>query len=41
MKLQYLALQALIMSGYVTSINTAERLSNDMLKAEKEWLPNS
>jgi len=35
-----LALQALLMDGYVKSIETAERLLEDMLRAERKWLPD-
>jgi len=35
-----LALQALLMDGYVRSIDIAERLLDDMLRAEQEWLPS-
>jgi alpha-galactosidase len=34
-----LALQALLLDGYVDGIETAEKLLNDMLQAEKDWLP--
>ena len=34
-----LALQALLMDGYVSSPDQAERLLDDMLRAEREWLP--
>ena len=35
-----LVMQALLMDGYVKSVEVAERLLEDMLRAEKEWLPN-
>ena len=35
-----LVLQALIIDGYVRSIDTAEKLLNDMLNAERRWLPD-
>ena len=35
-----LVLQALIMDGYVRSIDVAEKLLNDMLNAERKWLPD-
>jgi len=34
-----LALQALLLDGYVDGIETAEKLLKDMLQAEKDWLP--
>lgn len=35
-----LALQALLMDGYVRSIDVAEKLLDEILRAEKDWLPN-
>jgi len=35
-----LIMQALLMDGYVKSVEVAKRLLEDMLRAEKEWLPN-
>lgn len=35
-----LALQALLMDGYVSSPDQAEELLEEMLKAEREWLPS-
>jgi alpha-galactosidase len=34
-----LALQALLLDGYIDSVETAEKLLKDMLQAEKDWLP--
>jgi alpha-galactosidase len=34
-----LALQALLMDGYVQSIETAERIFDQILRVEKDWLP--
>jgi alpha-galactosidase len=35
-----LALQALLMDGYVRSINVAERLLDEIIRVEKDWLPD-
>lgn len=35
-----LALQALLMDGYVRSLEVAEKLLNDMLEVERRWLPD-
>jgi len=35
-----LLLRAMVMDGYVKSIDEAKNLMNDMFMAEKEWLPN-
>lgn len=35
-----LALQALLMDGYIRSLDVAEKLLNDMLEVERKWLPD-